>query len=264
MGIFSLNLEADCITTEKKGKRIRLIKTGKWEEFKSDILGLGTIGMRTTPRAVICAFFDLGGFTEFCNKGDSGQYIPNFLNSYLEWFFSQIQEKTKYEEYDDGIATYHDLPFLIKFLGDGLMILWDVSNINESNGIEVKTLGNIILSSLEITEKYSRDFFDEIKNKVGNPPTKLRCGIAKGTVYSVGNGEGQDYVGTCINLASRLQKLPGITFSFSNNGIHEEAFKPDEKRFIKKHVKIRGIGENELISILSREDHSLDKKVFIE
>jgi class 3 adenylate cyclase len=260
MGIFKVNKEVSCLRTEKEGKIIWLIKKEKWVEFKSDILGLGTIGEQATSRDVVCAFFDLEGFSTFCDHGDCGSDIPVFLNSYLNWFFCQIQEETKYKEYEDGIATYHDLPFLIKFLGDGLMVLWDVKNNNEPNGIEVKALGNIILSSLQITENYRDDFFNRINQEVGNSPAKLRCGIAKGAVYSVGNGNGQDYVGSCINLAYRLQKLPGITFGFSNKGIPKDAFRKDETRFIKKHVDIRGMGENELISILREEYENLDEK----
>lgn len=254
MGVFKLNRETDCLKTEKEGKKIILVKKEKWEKFKSDILGLGVIGRQASPRDVICAFFDLEGFTKFCNRADSGEVIPVFLNPYLNWFFEQIREKTKFKEYDEGIATYHDLPFLIKFLGDGLMVLWDVTDS------EVKDLRNIILSALEITENYQNGFFPKIKLEVGSPPANLRCGIAKGTVYSIGNGDGQDYVGTCINLASRLQKLhlPGIRFAFSSIGIPKEAFSPSENRFIKCSVDIRGIGEN-VIFILKREYDNLDK-----
>jgi len=254
MGIFKLN--DAYISAEKGRKEYRLIKKEKWGEFKSDILGLGTIGIRTIQKSVVCAFFDLQGFSKFCNKEDSGQIIPKFLNKYLDWFFHQILEETKCKEYNEGIATYHDLPFFVKFLGDGLMILWDISDIDESS----KILGNIILSTLGITEKYSNIFLPDIRNEVGNPPSKLRCGIAKGSVYSVGNNDGQDFVGTCINKASRLQNLPGITFAFSNVGITGEAFKSDEERFIKKHVDVRGIGEDELISILKNEYDNLDRE----
>ena len=254
MGVFRLKKETDCLKTEKEGKKIVLVKKEKWGKFTSDILGLGDISRQATPRDIICAFFDLEGFTKFCNKADSGQVIPVFLSPYLNWFFEQIRKKTKFKEYDEGIATYHDLPFLIKFLGDGLMVLWDVTDS------EVKDLRNIILSALEITENYKKDFLPIIKLEVGDPPTNLHCGIAKGTVYSVGNGDGQDYVGTCINLASRLQKLqlPGITFAFSNIGISKETFGPDESIFIKGRVDIRGIGEN-VIFILRGEYDNLDK-----
>ena len=38
---------------------------------------------------------------------------------------------------------------------------------------------------------------------VSEPPPVLRCGLARGTVFSVGNRS--DFVGSCINMAARLQ-----------------------------------------------------------
>ena len=111
-----------------------------------------------------------------------------------------------------------------------------------------------------ITRNYSNDFFQKIKKRVVEPPFKLRCGITKGNVYSV--GDGNDYVGPCINFATRLQKLPGITFAFSNRGINlEEAFKEETRdRFTEKLIEARGIGENELIFILKEEFNKMNEK----
>lgn len=255
MGTFKLG-QLDRISIIKDGHRIPGVRRERWNEFSSCVLGLGDIGAIAVEKKVMCAFFDLDGFTRFCTRDAD---LPFFLNSYLDWFFNQILEKTKIKEVKEspeGVAVYHDLPFFFKFLGDGLMILWDVSNIDLAKKNAAKTLGNIIISSFEITDNYSNEFLPEVRRRVGNPPAKLRCGIAKGSVYSVGNGNGQDYVGTCINLASRLQKLPGITFAFSNDGILSdkgiplEPFDIGEQRFMEKRVDVRGIGENELISVL--------------
>ena len=35
-------------------------------------------------------------------------------------------------------------------------------------------------------------------------------------MFSIGNKN--DFVGTCINMAARLQKLPGTTFAFNTRG----------------------------------------------
>jgi len=252
MGIFRFNEDA-YITVEKNGKKFKLIKNEKWNEFNSFILGIGDISTKSISKNVICAFFDLEGFTKFCNQIDSELVIPVFLKEYLDWFFIQIQKETKSEEFDEGIYTWHNLPIFIKFMGDGLMILWDVSDL------KIKGQGNIVISSLYITQNYLKDFFPKIKKRVVDPPSKLRCGITKGKVYSV--GDENDYVGPCINFASRLQKLPGITFAFSNRGIYlEEAFGEKWKeKFIVKTIGVRGIGENELIYILKNEYDIMSK-----
>ena len=256
MGIFKLEKDA-YLTIEKDGKKLKLIKKDKWKDFNSYVLGIGDISTDSTIKSVICAFFDLEGFTKFCNQIDPDLVIPKFLKKYLDWFFTQIQEETTENQYEEGIDTWHDLPFFIKFMGDGLLILWDISNISKISE------GNIIVSSLGITQRYSEYFFPMIKKSIVDPPKKLRCGIAKGKVFSV--GDGTDFVGPCINFASRIQKLPGITFAFSNRGIDEAFFENREGKYIIKIIETRGIGENELVCILTDEYNKMnrfDKKFY--
>jgi len=253
MGIFSFKSNS-YIRYNKEGKNIKLIKKEKWLEFNSLVLGIGDISKKSISKSVICAFFDLEGFTKFCNQIDPDLVLPVFLKEYLDWFFSKIQEETKKESFEEGVETWHDLPFFIKFMGDGLLILWDVSNLSKN------AQGNIIVSSLGITKNYVREFYPMIKKKVVDPPIKLRCGITKGKVYSV--GDEKDYVGPCINFASRLQKLPGITFSFSNRGFDLDGGFTEEikNQFIVKIIETRGIGENELIIILESEFNNMNEE----
>jgi class 3 adenylate cyclase len=253
VGLFELNSDS-YVMVERDGRKLNLVKKEDWQKFDSSVLGIGDISRPSVSRSVICVIFDLEGFTRFCNQIDPDLVIPVFLKKYLDWFFVQIQNETKNREYDEGIRTWHDLPFLIKFMGDGLLVLWDIANL------DFTAQGNIIVSSLVITQKYPADFLPKIKKIVVDPPNKLRCGITKGKVYSV--GDGQDYVGQCINFASRLQKMPGATFAFSNRGIDlEEAFKNESvrARFIEKVIEARGIGENELVYILKDEFDAMDE-----
>ena len=97
-------------------------------------------------------------------------------------------------------------------------------------------------------------------------PNKLRCGIAKGTVFSVGNGN--DFVGSCINISARLQKLHNLSFCFSTIGVDydKEMTSKAKMLFYQKKVFIRGIGE-EIVCVLKEEFDSLipdDKKYFID
>jgi hypothetical protein len=73
-------------------------------------------------------------------------------------------------------------------------------------------------------------------------------------VYSVGNGN--DYVGSCINMAARIQKSPGATFAYSRRGINLDDATADDffkTRVVVKKMTMRGIGEKELICILKSE-----------
>jgi len=110
---------------------------------------------------------------------------------------------------------------------------------------------NIVACMYNIFISYD-EFYESAKKKYVDPPTKLRCGIARGSVFPIGGG--LDFVGPCINISSRLQKFNGLSFAFSARGIEEYAFDADLKKdFIKKRVNIRGIGDGELIYVLRDE-----------
>jgi hypothetical protein len=141
------------------------------------------------------------------------------------------------------VSVWHSLPFFMKFMGDGLLALW------ETNGMHPNAQHNMIFSCENILGAYKSEFVPEMQRKVTDVPPILRCGIAKGTVFSVGNGE--DYVGSCINVATRLQKLVGLPIAFGRRGFEpEERWEPsDVKRWILKKVSIRGIGDGELVYV---------------
>ena len=147
-----------------------------------------------------------------------------------------------------------DLPFLAKFLGDGALFLWDTA------GMGADEICNVVVSLKEICDAYKGNLYPEISRKVVEPPDTLRCGIARGSVFSVGRGE--DYVGPCINIASRLQKLSLLTFCFSRRGFDiERGMSPSWMRdFAIKTVSLRGIGENELVVVLKEEFDNLASK----
>ena len=84
-------------------------------------------------------------------------------------------------------------------------------------------------------------------------------------VFSVGNGE--DYVGPCINVAARLQKLSLLTFCFSRRGFDIEKHMPEETavKYVLKSVSLRGIGDDELVWVRKEEFGGLqdeDKALF--
>jgi hypothetical protein len=236
------------------------IKQAVFDKFNPSVLGLGQLTNESVTKGAICAVFDLQGFTVFCKQVEPHLSVPIFLNDFLHWIFEAIRKETIEKQLSDGVALWHDLPFYVKYLGDGLLVLWD------TNGMSLTAQHNLILSCLSITKKYVKDFMPVMRKKTSDTPPILRCGMAKGNVFSVGNGD--DYVGSCINIASRLQKMNGLTFAFARRGFDPEGrFKDKGNNWILKKVEIRGIGDGELIYIRLNEFqgmHMNDQAAYVD
>lgn len=258
MAIFTTKPE-DYITIIKDNQTLDLITKGKFESFNEDILGLGKIGTKSDQVNAISVLFDLEGFTNFCKQIDPQLAVPEYLSEFLKWLFEQVRKELTDEIYPEGYVTFSKLPFLSKFMGDGILFLWKTDGMGEHE------IMNIVFSMLEICNKYQTDFYKVITKKIAIPPAKLRCGIARGIIYSVGNGN--DFVGPCINMSARLQKLNSLTFAFSRRGLNPEINSHYSADFITKKTDIRGIGSNELVCVLKDEFEKLideDKEKFLE
>ncbi|MFC2002281.1 hypothetical protein ACFLUZ_07290, partial [Chloroflexota bacterium] len=118
----------------------------------------------------------------------------------------------------------------------------------------------IVTTLYEIHGAYRREFYPRISMAVDKPPRILRCGIARGRVFSVGNS--RDCIGHCINTASRLQKLSLLTFCFPHRGFNVREYMPEGYRriFVQKRVSVRGVGEDELIWLRKEEFEKLPEK----
>jgi hypothetical protein len=226
-------------------------------KFNPAMLDLGNLNSPCEEKNAIAAVFDITGFTKFCNQVDAYMEIPRFLNYFLKWFFSCIIQG--FTEEDDGEKStfWAELPMLVKFLGDGLLLVWDSKRITSDLDCRlVATLYNIC-------NAYSRDFYPQVSQIINKPPGILRCGVARGRVFSIGNG--RDFVGHCINNASRLSHLDGLSFAFPHRGFNVRDEMPEDyaRLFISKLVSIKGVGEDEMIWILRDEFARLpeDKKM---
>lgn len=259
MTIFNPNPE-DYSTVTKDGKKAKLLSKKVFEQFNPDLLGLGDLTNPASSTEAIAAVFDLQGFTNFCKQIDPHLSVPTFLGPFITWLMDQIKSEMTQKVYDEGTSLWGPLPFFVKFMGDGLLILWDSSKTSPISR------RNILVGLSAICKKYPKSFLPEMKKKVVEPPPVLRCGVARGTVFSV--GDGNDFVGSCINMAARIQKLGATTFAFNRRGfeIDDDAvpafFKND---LLIAEVSIRGIGDSELVCILKKEYEQMkaaDKKQF--
>ncbi|HEX8652908.1 MAG TPA: hypothetical protein VF708_18985 [Pyrinomonadaceae bacterium] len=251
---------SDYILADVEGKKRKLLSTQACESFNTSLLGVGDLNQSATSTDAIAAVFDLEGFTNFCKQIEPHLSVPLFLSEFLSWLMEQIKKEMINKELQAGALLWCPLPFFVKFMGDGMLVLWDSSEMTDV------ARRNVIVSLRYVCDRYTRDFLPKIQQKVVEPPGILRCGIARGTVYSVGNGN--DFVGSCINMAARIQKLPGATFAFNRRGFDLESSnvaKFFKEKIIVRRVSIRGIGENELIAILKSEFDSMkapDKKIY--
>lgn len=231
----------------------------QFDAFAPAALGLGDITQQGQYVQALAAIYDLEGFTAFCNQVDSHLVLPEFLSRYLNWFFEALKAEHKEAESGDRVTIWGSLPFFVKFLGDGLLLLWDTDYSGGASGIR-----NIVLRVHSMVTQYQKDFLPEIQKHVYKPPLRLRCGVARGQVVSVGNWG--DYIGSCINIAARLQKLNGLGFAVSRTGFDlsgqtEKLW----KSLVLKRVDLRGIGESQLVYVLRSELEALparDSKLF--
>ena len=235
-------------------RKTNLIANEKLNQFNPSILNLGDISIPSREVGAIAAVFDLAGFTKFCNQVDPHLAVPKYLSNFLDWLFGKIRGELTEVSYGDRKKLWAELPFLAKFLGDGVLFLWNTRGLTETLTCK------IITTLYEICYAYKHEFYPRISMAVDKPPSVLRCGIARGRVFSVGNG--RDYIGHCINNASRLQKLSLLTFCFPHRGFNIQEYMHEGYRriFVQKSVTIRGIGENELIWVIKEEFDRLPEK----
>jgi len=227
--------------------RARFITNETLNSFNPSILGLGNISQPSQEIEAVTAVFDLTGFTKFCTQPDAYLAIPTFLNDFLNWLFARIKTGLTDDTSGQGRKFWAELPVLVKFLGDGALILWNTRNMNDEQ------ICRIVTTLYDICYAYQRQFYPRISMVVNKPPSILRCGIARGKVFSI--GDGSDFVGHCINTASRLSHLSNLSFCFPHRGFRVQDYMSEEYRhiFVRKLVPVRGVGANELVWIVRNE-----------
>jgi class 3 adenylate cyclase len=230
------------------------IPRAQFDAFAPAVLGLGDVACGGARVQALAAFLDLDGFSGFASQADAHLMIPDFLSRYLDWLFQTLAAQFREGEADGQVRIWGSLPFYAKFLGDGLLFLWDTERSPGLSGTV-----NIARNLLEVTQGYATQFLPAVRRVVSRPPARLRCGMARGQVVAV--GDGADYVGACINVAARLQKLMSLSFALSARGI-DLARAPDgagalRPLLVLKEVAVRGAGDQELVYVRRDEFEAL-------
>lgn len=249
------------VQTASDGTEISSLPRSEFDSFNESILSLGDLSSEAEPLEALAAIFDLEGFTSFSSQNDPHLVMPEYLSRFLKWIFAEVANVFTHKSATGDLSlppdenTVHlwaELPFFAKFLGDGILFLWETTR---SEPIDI---GNIVLCLQAICDKYGTEFLPSIKNDIDRPPQRLRCGIARGRVLKIGGDK--DYVGPCINMAARLQKLGKFSFAFPRKGfdpirIFDEV---NHSTFVPKKVAIRGVGDGEIVMLLKSEFEALD------
>ena len=235
------------------------VPTKEFSAFDSHSFGLGDISTASTVTPGLAAIFDLQGFTYFSSQADPQLVVPGFLKAFFDWLINSYKGKLapKVTPSQPGtVPIWGSMPILVKFLGDGLLLLWDTDTIGGDPGVF-----NTAKILAAIAGEYASDFLP-LMPELPRVPTRLRLGIARGNILSIGGGE--DYVAPCINIASRLQKLSRLSFAMNARGISLYADQDWCSLLVTKVTDLRGIG-TETVYVYSEEFSQLtqeDQKVF--
>ena len=169
---------------------------------------------RTPSKPAMALVYDLAGFTAFANRPDASPWISEFINHVSRAMQTIIYGGNAY--WLDEPETYEPLPKPAhqKFLGDGALYVWTGTAREPIPADFARTL-------CTRTRDLRNNFVDvvrAVREKVQIPgvPKEVRFGLALGDVYELSRTDARqrEFVGICINLASRLQKYcKGIGFA---------------------------------------------------
>ncbi|MCX7911898.1 MAG: hypothetical protein N2506_02890 [Dehalococcoidales bacterium] len=232
----------------------RLVDQETASRFNPSLLNLGDTSQPCEERDAVTAVFDLTGFTSFCNQVDAHLAIPRFLSEFLAWFFDNLKTGLTAKDTGKHLALWADFPAFLKFMGDGVLIIWYTDHLDE------RRICRIIAMLYDICARYQQEFYPRISQTIHNPPAVLRCGLARGKVFGIGGGK--DFVGHCINNATRLSHLKPFSFCFPQRGfpVKEHLTADYLSLFTLVHIPVRGVGNEEPVWVLRKEMEKLSSK----
>jgi class 3 adenylate cyclase len=168
------------------------------------------------PKSAVALIYDLEGFSAFFNQPDVQEYVPKFLNRVSAALSVIIYGGLDYWTGEPETNAALRPPVHEKFLGDGALYLWTETREEPFDDGFIIPLANTLWNLKTNFHKIVEKCYDDLP--VADLPKRIRFGLTRGTVYELRRkGTRQlEYIGFCINLASRLQKYcPGLGFTGS-------------------------------------------------
>lgn len=173
-------------------------------------------GKASHPKNALALIYDLEGFSKFFNQPDVQDYVPVFLNHVSQAMGVCLfggdcyWAKKKVEVYKPLVLrVVHE-----KFMGDGaLYIIAPGAGATDLNPSTLQALCNRLWNLKRTFEKVVRKSLELVP--VAELPRRIRFGVSRGAVYELRrpNTTAREYIGFCINLASRLQSYcPDLGF----------------------------------------------------
>jgi class 3 adenylate cyclase len=162
-------------------------------------------------RLGVAMIFDIEGFSRFFAYPDSPIYVSSFLNRIFECVSIVIAGGEAYWEPERTQNIPLAPPIHEKFLGDGAMYIW-LREHGDEQPLRTITLMNRLWNLKRWFPRIVEACADDVP--VVSIPRRIRFGIAAGPIYELASESGHnEYIGYCINLASRLQRYcPDLGF----------------------------------------------------
>ena len=209
------------------------------------------------PEHGIALMFDLAGFSKFFAQPDVHHYVPKYLNHVINALSSIVHGG---DHYWVDEKPYKPLPKPIhwKFLGDGLLVLWRYNDFKkEELGLLMNRCWNLMINYDEVNNKAIEDV------PVMDIPQKIRFGISAGTIYKLTyeSTKTDEYIGYCINLASRLQSYCRELGFIVSARLNPKSKDVEESKYLKIVAKnIKGF-PNEVVIVDKESYDELDIKI---
>jgi class 3 adenylate cyclase len=205
---------------------------------------------------------DLEGFSRFFNQPDVNDYVSKFLNHVFEAVNVCLAGGEAYWSEDKTYLPLEIQPSHVKFLGDGAMYIWTMdSHSSDFSQLTIQRLCNRLWHLKHGFNKVLIKSADDVP--VFDLPPRIRFGLARGTVFELRhkNSAQTEYIGFCINLASRLQTYcPQLGFIASARlGLAKSIL--EKNNYIKVVAKkIKGFS-NEIVIVAKAEFNRLDQEI---
>lgn len=207
---------------------------------------------------IIVAIFDLEGFTNFFDSASVNKNI--IVSAYLNGFLSWLDYRFKKQ-------NWAILPTLSKFLGDGVIYIWETER-QKISAAKAVNLMNLCWNMVQAKSSYDEEFLPEFIRQLGKRwecayPKRLRVSLSLGhAVKYVREGRPTDYVSESINIASKLVKFHPEVYFLAHSDIVFGAG-PKKYDYIEKKIYLTGINKPVAVFI-DKDDYSrvTDKTMF--